>query len=136
MGESEHIEGGCLCGQVRYEIEPKFIAYRYCFCSRCRKLRGTAHAANIFVEPDAFRFTAGEAGIARFDLPGAKGFGNCFCTGCGSPVPRRAMGGKAVLIPAGTLDAEPGVLPDVAIFWESRGGWLPPADRLEKHAEY
>jgi hypothetical protein len=124
-----------MCGNVRFEIEPQFVAYRYCFCSRCRKTRGTAHAANIFVEPAAFRFTAGETGIARYDLAGHR-FGNCFCTTCGSPVPRHAMGGKAVLIPAGSLDADPGIVPENVIFWESRVAWLPPADDLEKHAEY
>lgn len=129
------ISGGCFCGRVRYEIETNFLAYRYCFCSRCRKVRGTAHAANIFVPNDAFRWLAGEDAIRRFDLEGAR-FGNCFCGDCGSPVPRQALAGKAWLIPAGTLDEDPGILPEGAIFWDSRSGWLPPADALEKFSEY
>ena len=131
----QKLTGGCFCGQVRFEFEPDFVAYRYCFCSRCRKLRGTAHAANIFIKPESFRFTAGEALVKRYDLEGAR-FGNCFCTNCGSPVPRQAMGGKAVLIPAGSIDSDPGVAPENVIFWDSRADWLPPADALEKHGEY
>lgn len=129
------LTGGCFCGKVRYEIEPDFLAYRYCFCSRCRKLRGTAHAANIFVKESAFKWLQGEEGIRRYDLEGAR-FGNCFCENCGSPVPRQALAGKAFLIPAGTLDSDPGIMPEGAIFWDSHADWLPPADKLEKFSEY
>ena len=131
----ETLQGGCFCGNVRYAIAPEFIAYRYCFCSRCRKTRGSAHAANIFVAEHAFRWLEGEDGIRRFDLEGAR-FGNCFCGNCGSPVPRQALAGKAYLIPAGTLDTDPGIQPDSVIFWDSRAPWLPPADGLDKHSEY
>jgi hypothetical protein len=132
---SKKVQGGCFCGQVRYELEPDFLAYRYCFCSRCRKVRGTAHAANMFVPQDKFRWLQGEDQVRRFDLEGAR-FGNCFCGNCGSPMPRQALAGKAYLIPAGTVDEDPGVQPEGAIFWDSRVDWLPPADRLEKFSEY
>ena len=134
-GATKTIAGGCFCGKVRYEIEANFLAYRYCFCSRCRKVRGTAHAANIFVPTDAFRWLQGEDEIRRFDLEGAR-FGNCFCGSCGSPMPRQALAGKAWLIPAGTLDEDPGIEPEGAIFWDSRSHWLPSAEGLEKFSEY
>lgn len=137
MSETDgKLTGGCFCGKVRFEFEPDYIAYRYCFCSRCRKIRGTAHAANIFVGKEAFRWLSGEDQIRRFDLEGAR-FGNCFCGNCGSPVPRQALpGGKAWLIPAGTVDGDPGIAPEGAIFWASRASWLPPADHLQKYDEY
>jgi hypothetical protein len=135
MTDTKRIQGGCFCGKVRYEFEPTFLAYRYCFCSRCRKTRGTAHAANMFVPQAAFRWLAGEDHVNRYDLEGAR-FGNCFCTTCGSPMPRQALAGKAFLIPAGTIDADPGIQPENVIFWDSRAAWLPPANHLEKFSEY
>jgi hypothetical protein len=132
---TKKIQGGCFCGQVRFEFEPNYLAYRYCFCSRCRKVRGSAHAANIFVPQDAFHWLKGEAELKRYDLEGTR-FGNCFCGTCGSPMPRQALAGKAYLIPAGTVDSDPGMLPEGAIFWDSRVSWLPPADQLEKFSEY
>lgn len=134
-GDMKTIQGGCLCGQVRFEFEPNALAYRYCFCSRCRKVRGSAHAANIFVPEDAFRWIRGEDSVRRFDLEGAR-FGNCFCENCGSPLPRQAVAGKAFLIPAGAIDEDPGLRPENVIFWDSRATWLPPADKLEKFSEY
>ena len=38
--------------------------------------------------------------------------------------------------PAGTVDSDPGIAPEGAIFWDSRAEWLPPADGLEKFSEY
>jgi hypothetical protein len=134
--DTGRVQGGCFCGKVRFDVDPEFVAYRYCFCSRCRKMRGTIHAANIFIEPDKFRWLAGEDLVKRFDLEGAR-FGNCFCSECGSPAPRLVTGGKAYLIPAGAFDSDPGARPDKAIFWDSRAEWLPVAgDTLEKKAEY
>ena len=45
--------GSCLCGRVAYSIAagPALGIY-YCHCSRCRKARGAAHGANVFVERD------------------------------------------------------------------------------------
>jgi hypothetical protein len=134
-GDQKSLTGGCFCGRVRYEFAPEYLAYRYCFCSRCRKLRGTAHAANIFVKQAGFKWLRGEEAVRRYDLEGAR-FGNCFCENCGSPVPRQALAGKAYLIPAGTVDEDPGIMPEGAIFWDSRVDWLPPADKLEKFSEY
>jgi hypothetical protein len=129
------VQGGCFCGAVRYEVDDGLLMYRYCYCSRCRKMRGTAHASNIFVEPDALRWLAGEDTVKRFDLEGAR-FGNNFCPNCGSPVPRLTTGGKSYLIPAGSLDADPGARADVAIFYDDRAPWMPGADALEKRSEY
>lgn len=132
---SKTVQGGCFCGAIRFEVSGGVLAYRYCFCSRCRKTRGTSHAANIFVEPSAFKWLKGEERIKRYDLEGAR-FGNCFCPDCGSPVPRLTNDKKSYLIPAGSLDDDMGARPDRAIFWDYRASWLPPVDHLDKHSEY
>jgi hypothetical protein len=45
------LKGGCLCGTVKYEVlgEPK--RFYYCHCSGCRKVTGTGHASNLFLQP-------------------------------------------------------------------------------------
>ena len=50
------IEGGCLCGKVRYlaETEPAFVAV--CHCQDCQKATGTAFATVIALpEPGSER---------------------------------------------------------------------------------
>ena len=129
------ISGGCFCGKVRYAVEPDYITYRYCFCSRCRKVRGTSNASNIFAKPNALTWLDGESAIRRFDLEGAR-FGNSFCGECGSPVPRALAEGRGWLIPAGGFDADPQIRPDSAIFWADHAEWMPNVDTLEKKTAY
>ena len=80
------IPGGCLCGNVTFELSPPFQRMVHCHCSRCRKGTGTGHATNIIVGPGQVRWLSGEESIARFDLPTAQSFGKWFCGHCGSPV--------------------------------------------------
>jgi hypothetical protein len=135
MADNERITGGCFCGRVRYDVEPDYITYRYCFCSRCRKMRGTSNASNVFAKPGTLRYLSGEDLIRRFDHEGSR-FGNCFCTDCGAPVPRPLSEGRGWLIPAGSFDSDPGVRPESAIFWDDHAEWMPNVDTLEKKSAY
>ena len=78
------LNGSCLCGSVKFEITPPLAAFRYCHCTRCQKASGSAHAANAFVPAAQFKWTAGEALIKRFPLPGAQRFAVWFCPDCGT----------------------------------------------------
>ncbi|MFN7085082.1 MAG: GFA family protein [Burkholderiales bacterium] len=132
----DSIAGSCLCGAVRFEIRPPLTAFRYCYCSRCRKASGAAHAANVFLPASLWGGPAGEALIRRFDLPGAKRFAVCFCTRCGTRVPHRIAGTENMMVPAGILDASPGEAPDSCIFWASRAPWYVEPQALPKFDEY
>ena len=134
--ESKRYQGSCLCGQIRYEIEARFQTFRYCHCPRCQKASGTGHVTNLFAEPDAIKWLAGEGLLARFDLPEAKSFAKCFCTVCGSPMPHRTRSGRAVIVPVGTLDDDPEIRPESSIFWDARAAWYVEPDEMPKHSEY
>ena len=45
-------KGSWLCGGVAFEFDNE-IELRNCHCSRCRKARGAAYAANLFVPTGA-----------------------------------------------------------------------------------
>lgn len=129
------IQGSCLCEAIGFEIKSAPGVYRYCFCSLCRKNRGTIHAANLVVEPEGFEWQRGQELITRFDLPNSR-FGNCFCQICGTPVPRRTLRQNAMIVPAGCLDEAPGVSPNHVVFVHSRVAWLPDAASLPQHGEF
>jgi hypothetical protein len=119
----EVLTGGCICGAVAYEVRAPYLRFAHCHCARCRKATGTGHATNLYVEPSQFRWLAGEEAVARFDLPSARSFATVFCRHCGSPLPRRTRSGREVVVPAGSLDQEPGLAPQARIFWDSRVSW-------------
>ena len=129
------VRGSCLCGAVRFRVSGPVLAFQYCYCSRCRKTSGTAHAANIFVRSDALAWITGEEQVRRWDMPEAKYYSRCFCDVCGSALPWLSRTGKAWIVPAGSLDEDPGWRPAMSIFWDSRAPWYESVDDLPQHAE-
>lgn len=124
-----------MCGAVAFEAErPR--EFRYCHCSRCRKSRGSAFGANMFVQPADFRWLRGQDQVIKYRLPNAERFGNWFCRTCGSPVPREVPVLNVMLIPAGSLDNDPGLRPAYHIFVASKAQWEEIAGDLPQHREY
>lgn len=117
------LTGSCLCGDVAYEVTGDIRAFYHCHCRRCRKISGTGHASNLLVYSAELTWLRGAEQALRFDLPGAKRFASVFCGRCGSHLPRMAQGTGLVVVPAGSLDQEPPVVPEARIFAGSRTDW-------------
>jgi hypothetical protein len=133
---SDELNGSCLCGAIKFEVTPPVAGFRYCYCSRCRKASGSAHAANIFVPEKQFRWVSGEASVKRYDLPGAQRFAVWFCPECGTRVPHKIKTTENMLIPAGLLEEAPEKRPESSIFWDSRADWYVSPEEIPKFREY
>lgn len=129
------VTGGCQCGNVAFEYTgtPKFMMN--CHCTRCRKVKGAAHATNAFVTTDQFTWTKGEDKVANYDLPEAERFGHAFCNNCGSSMPRESKGTGLLNVPAGSLNGAPGIEAKGHIFIGSKAPWFEPVDDLPKWDE-
>lgn len=130
------MKGSCLCGQVQYEVDGPIKVFQYCHCQRCRKVTGTAFAANMFAAPEQFRWLEGEALLGRFEHPEAKYYATSFCTQCGSTMPWLIQGGKNMVITAGTLDDDPGIRPQQNIFTGSKACWFEDTGSLTSFAGF
>jgi len=115
--------GHCLCGQVQYEVRGPFEAFHACHCSQCRRSTGSAHASNIFTRANHITWIAGENWIKRYtpDKPGV--ISKCFCLHCGSLVPYTSLTSGKLIIPAGSLDEDPGFAVEDNIYWSDRAPW-------------
>jgi hypothetical protein len=128
------VQGSCLCGAVAYEIALPLREMRHCHCSRCRKARSAAHATNLIAREDAFRWLHGEELVRSYRVPEAKFFTNCFCATCGGKVPRVDGSRALAIVPAGSLDHDPGARPQMHIFVASQAPWHEIGDdRLPRH---
>jgi hypothetical protein len=116
--------GSCLCQQVSYEVSDNIGLFQYCHCSRCRKFTGSAHAANMFVKQEDFKWLSGEDFVVRYEPEDTRHFATCFCKSCGSSLPWLSKSGGIYIIPAGTLDEDPGLRPSWNIFYGSKAPWL------------
>jgi hypothetical protein len=118
-----HLTGSCLCGAVRYEISGEAGQFWHCHCQRCRKATGTGHASNILMKPTSVDWTSGNESLRCFKVPDAERFATVFCGICGSLMPRVAPDLSIAVIPAGSLDDDPGIRPQGRIFQDSRAPW-------------
>jgi hypothetical protein len=76
----ERLQGGCLCGAIRFEVSgaPKWTAF--CHCHSCRKHTGAPVSAFAGYERANVRFTRGQ--LAPY--ASSKGVSRGFCQNCGS----------------------------------------------------
>ena len=127
--------GSCFCGRISYQVAAGGGLLQYCHCSRCRKFTGGAHAANLIVAREGFRWLQGEDWVQEFTPEHTRHFRTSFCRRCGSSLPWLAKNGRVMVIPAGGLDAHPGVEPKQNIFWASRAPWYRAASDLPQHEQ-
>ena len=121
------LQGGCLCGAIRYEIaagaqtglDPKALPGTYCHCSMCRKATGGGYAAFVAVPRRAIRWTKGRPSTFRSSPLASRGF----CPACGSPLFYDGDAEDHVALTVGSLDDPSGFKPDHHYGVESRLEW-------------
>jgi hypothetical protein len=127
--------GSCLCGKIRYGIEggPRFM-YQ-CHCSRCRAATGAAFAANVIVDAEKFKITAGKEFLAGFESSPKKY--RYFCSSCGSPIYSHGEKTKHIVsVRCGTLDQDPGLRPAYHAFAASKAAWDDICDKRPQFVEW
>lgn len=129
------LEGSCLCGSVNYRVSGEAQRFLHCHCSRCRRASGTGHASNVIVTGEVEWITGADL-LKRYEVPEAERFANVFCSHCGAPMPRENKARGMVVIPAGSLLSDPGIVPQARIFWGSRTDWSCSQQALAVFAEY
>jgi hypothetical protein len=75
------IQGGCLCGAVRYEATGQPCNITHCHCTDCRRSSGAAFVTWASFRRTEFRFTRGEARVLLW-----AGRVRSFCAACGTPL--------------------------------------------------
>ena len=124
------IGGSCLCDKVRYEFDETLNMMGNCHCSRCRKSRSAPHSVQVFVAPDKFRWLSGEDNIDEFQPADADSFVTSFCRDCSSLMPKVHLERGMVMVPAGSLDQDPGIKPTAHIYVGSKASWFEITDGL------
>lgn len=130
------IRGSCLCGAVRFEARKVQRPLEFCHCPRCRKVTGSAFAAGVLVAPEDFRFLQGQELVRVYAAPvrqSPPAYHSCFCSRCGSRVPDAYSCAPMVELPAGSLDDDPGLRPEMHIHVDGKAPWFTICDGLPQH---
>lgn len=129
------LDGACLCGRIKFEIEgnPRFM-YQ-CHCGKCRAASGASFVTNIIVDADKFSITAGKESLAAYESSPQK-FRH-FCSACGSPIYSQGEKTKQVVsVRCGTLKQDPGVRVAYHAFVASKAAWADICDGQPQFPEW
>jgi hypothetical protein len=126
------LQGGCLCGAVRYEVTAPLLSAGYCHCTHCQHRTGTGSSANGRVARSAFRILQGSEQLRSYQPPA--GVPKVFCMACGSALFSGDPLADEVGVRLGTLDGDPVIRPSYRQFVDSAVAWEAiPDDGLKRH---
>ncbi len=128
------LQGGCLCGAVRFELTAPFTSSGYCHCTHCQRRTGTGSSVNGRVPRDGFRLLQGERELAAYQPSGGRP--KLFCSLCGSALfSGDPSSDEQVAVRLGTLDRDPGIRPSYRQFVASAAPWEEIPDDGLQHYE-
>ena len=98
------VEGGCYCGDLRYEAEGDALFKAQCHCRECQYISGGSPNVTMGMPEGTFRYTKGEPKqFKRTDIDPA--VTREFCGKCGTSILSRAPGAPGlVLLKVGSMD--------------------------------
>ncbi len=121
------IEGGCLCGSIRYTSDAEPLMIANCYCENCRKNSGSTHSFNLGMPAGSVNVT-GDTVATYVDNTGASGhpFNRHFCARCGTHFRSEGRAYEGVeMIKGGTLDNPEAFPPALHIWCEQKLSWIP-----------
>ena len=127
------IQGSCLCGGIKIEINRAIGPFELCHCNRCRKATGSAFCPWLEARREDVHLLQGGDLIKTYEAPireSPPGFRICFCGRCGSPVPDLNSETSWLEFPAGFLDDDPQIRPDKHIYVDLKSTWFDITDDL------
>ncbi len=126
------LEGGCLCGRMRYRIGDAPHHANYCHCRMCQRASGAPVVPWLTMASADFAWTAGAPAV-YCSSPGAE---RLFCGVCGTQLVFREIADPESLdVTLASLDDPVAVRPSHHIWTMSRIAWFDLADDLPHHPE-
>lgn len=117
------IEGGCLCGAVRYAARSEPIMTRSCWCRVCQYLAAGNASVNVVFPKDAVTIT-GELTDYASTADSGNRMHRRFCPRCGTQLFSESEARpNLIIIRAGTLDDREVAQPAGAIWTRSAPSW-------------
>ena len=121
---SQHYQGGCRCGAVRFEVQGEPLQVGLCHCTDCRRETGSTFLYYADWPRERFSVTGH---YATYE-------GRSFCPQCGAPLFHLSDAHAEIVL--GALDQAPANLIPTREGWiKRREPWLAPVPGAGQFAE-
>lgn len=127
------MNGGCSCGDIRYEVRGQAVLVELCHCRSCRHTVGAPLMAWTAFRRNDFTITAGSVTV----YPSSPGLERSFCGRCGTSLTLsdERFPDETYVSVASFDDAE--TLPPEFHIWRShRLSWLETVDALPRYVQF
>lgn len=123
------VEGSCLCGSVRYEVELIPGKIFNCHCKFCRKAHGAAYVTVALAKASTLEIFD-ESGALK-EYQNAIGGYRAFCVNCGSRLMNYGPDKNIYLgIVLATVDTLTNLKPVAHVNTESKASWCQPYEGI------
>jgi hypothetical protein len=128
--DSKILEGGCLCGAIRYRITRQPTDINYCHCGQCRRHSGAPVAAIATFPAADVVWTKGQPRLFASSAIGRRGF----CPDCGTSLTWQGVQTpQEIDLGVGTFDDASSFRPKDHIWTESAIPWFHVDDHLPRY---
>lgn len=122
---SDVLEGGCACGEVRYQLKSAPMFVHCCHCLDCQRQTGSAFVLNALIETDRVAILSGDPQPITMPTDSGRPHRIFRCSQCQTAL-WSEYGGRSELrfVRTGTLDMPAVLAPDVHIYTRSKLPWI------------
>ena len=109
--------GGCLCGEIKYEIDGEPALVGNCHCDDCRRLTGSAFATNVFFKDEDIKLVKGVPKTFEHIADSGNKMVKEFCGSCGGHLFGTNSGRPGMkLVKIGSFDDIGSIRPGVSVY--------------------
>jgi hypothetical protein len=138
MSDERRYQGGCACGEVRYELRGEPISINNCHCTECQLETGSTSVVNAFIEADRLSLLSGKLSEHSAKTGSGRPHVIVRCANCGTAMWSHYAGfgrlGAGVRL--GTLDNRANFRPQAAIFTNERMPWVTLPEGIPSFEKY
>ena len=119
------VEGGCVCGAVRYRLSGPPLGVYDCHCKDCQRSAGSAFSTSMPIPAELFAVVAGTTQIYDKTADSGRIVRQHSCGICGTRLFNEPLSNKAIrIVRPGTLDDSSWALPVGNIWVNSKAPWV------------
>jgi hypothetical protein len=123
----ERIDGGCLCGAIRYQASGAAYGITHCHCRTCRRASGAPFVTWAGFDADKFEFTQGQPAT----YGSSKNVVRTFCSRCGTALTYQRLDlPDSIDVTLGSMDDPEKIKPEDHTWTGSRISWIVLGDHL------